>query len=97
MLDENLVESHLFLDREGDRLFRLACREGLAALPVPQRRGRLATTTGHITEPVVESMLACEGWIPIWHFATGGRGVDLVVISASFDRVLAIEVKGTLR
>ena len=88
-LDSELVESHLLLDREGDQLFVEAWRHGLQSLPIGKRRGRLAGTTGHLAESVVETMLVDMGYTPLWHFAAGGHGVDLLVITPGCDGVVA--------
>lgn len=92
-----MVESHLLPEREGDRLFAQAWQDGLSPLPVGRRRGRLAGTTGHLAESIVETVLVDIGYTPLWHFAAGGHGVDLVLITPEFDGAIAIEVKGTLR
>ncbi|MDF1597094.1 MAG: hypothetical protein P1T08_13520 [Acidimicrobiia bacterium] len=96
-LDPDMVESHLLPEKEGDQLFAHAWHDGLSSLPIGSRRGRLAGTTGHIAESIVETVLVDIGYTPLWHFAAGGHGVDLVLITPQFDAVLAIEVKGTLR
>ena len=91
-----MVESHLLPEREGDQVFAQAWHDGLSSLPIESRRGRLAGTTGHIAESIVETVLVDFGYTPLWHFAAGGHGVDLVLITPAFDGVLVIEVKGTL-
>jgi len=98
-----MVESHFRRDpetnelREAEELFDKAWRLGLSSLPLNERRGRLASTTGHIAESVVETILVGLGYTPLWHFASGGHGVDLLLVTPAFDAVLAVEVKGTLR
>lgn len=94
----DLVESHLLLERVGDQLFKNAWRYGLHTLSHDQRRGQLPGVIGHIAESIIESILVELGYTPLWHFrSTGGHGVDLLLVTPSFDGVLAIEVKGTLR
>ena len=56
----------------------------------------LAGTTGHIAESVTEVLLDGSGWQVLWHFEGPGRhGADLVFLAPG-DRVVAVEVKGTL-
>ena len=75
-----------------------AWRGSLAALSPAERRGALAGVTGHVAESVVEVVLAELGYQLLWHFAGPGRhGVDLIVLCPSMERVVAVEVKGTLR
>lgn len=50
-----------------------------------------------MAESIAETVLVDFGYTPLWHFASGGHGVDLVMATPDFDGVLAIEVKGTLR
>lgn len=84
--------------RPGDALFERAARNGLGTLQPSERRGALPGTIGHIAESVVEVVLVGLGWTPIWHFVGPGRhGVDLMLLSPGADRVIAVEVKGTLR
>jgi len=97
-LDRSVVEACLDVERPGDARFHTAWAGSLAALARDQRSGALAGVTGHVAESVVEALLADEGWHPVWHFTGAGRhGVDLLMLSPEADRVLAIEVKGTLR
>lgn len=84
--------------RPGDALFERAASNGLGTLEPSERRGALPGTIGHIAESVVEVVLVGLGWTPIWHFVGPGRhGVDLMLLSPGADRVVAVEVKGTLR
>jgi hypothetical protein len=54
--------------------------------------------TGHVAESVVELLLAEVGYQLLWHFTGPGRhGVDLIVLCPAGERVVAVEVKGTLR
>lgn len=96
-LDPETVESHLLPDREADELCARAWRDGLSSLPLNERRGRLPGATGHIAESVVETIRVSLGYIPLWHFASGGHGVDLLLVTPEFDAVLTVEVKETLR
>jgi hypothetical protein len=92
-----MVKSHLLSDRPADVLFHRAWSDGLSALPPDERRGALATATGHIAESVAETLLERAGFTPLWHFIAGGQGVDLLMVDPEMERVLAVEVKGTLR
>jgi hypothetical protein len=84
--------------RPVDALFQRAWTSGLAAISRIERRGRLAGVTGHMAESVVELMLDGYGYHLIWHFSGPGRhGIDLLALAPCGDRLVAIEVKGTLR
>jgi hypothetical protein len=88
------------LDRhdELDRRFDRACAGSLAALRPEERRGGLAGVIGHVGESIVEVVLAGHGWSPVWHFTGPGRhGVDLLLLDPNAERLIAIEVKATLR
>lgn len=81
-----------------DRVFARAWRGSLAALEPGERRGALGGVTGHVAESVTEVLFAAQGYYPVWHFVGPGRhGVDLLMLCPALERVLAIEVKGTLR
>ena len=96
-LDETAVTSCL-LDRPADEIFRRAFDHGLASLPVGERRGALASTTGHIAESVVAALFEALGYFVVSQFTgVGGHGIDLLELSPDTNRLLAIEVKGTLR
>jgi hypothetical protein len=85
-------------ERPTDALFQAAFELTLAGLEPAERRGALASITGHVAESVVEIVLEGLGWIPVWHFEGPGRhGVDLLLLGPSAERLFAIEVKGTLR
>ena len=52
--------------------------------------------TGHIAESVTEVHLDRVDWRVLWHFAGPGRhGVDLAFLTPD-DKIVAVEVKGTL-
>jgi hypothetical protein len=93
-----MVEGCLDLDQVADRVFARAWRESLTALSPAERRGAPAGVTGHVAESVVELLLADLGYQLLWHFTGPGRhGVDLIVLCPAGERVVAVEVKGTLR
>ena len=76
-------------------LFARALRKGTSTLGVPDRC-RIAGITGHVAESVAELVLDDLGWKVLWHFVGPGRhGVDLVFLTSD-DKVVAVEVKGTL-
>lgn len=78
-----------------DQLFLRALNSGIRTLS-PCERAVVAPVTGHVAESVVELMLDGLGWHVLWHFAGPGlHGVDLVFLTAD-NRVVAVEVKGTL-
>ena len=80
-----------------DDHFRRAWREGIDALPVPDRRGRLPVSTGTIAEAVTTLLLTDLGLDVFWQLtAPGLHGVDLLALTPDAEP-LAIEVKGTLR
>ena len=87
-----------FKEPLGDLPFAIAWTRSLGALAPDERRGALAGVTGHVAESVVELLLADLGYHAVHDFIGPGRhGVDLLMLSPAADRVLAIEVKGTLR
>lgn len=94
-LDPRVVDDCLDLASAADQLF---CRARQAPRGSLTRRERaiLAGTTGHIAESVTEVLLDTCGWHVLWHFEGPGRhGADLVFLAPG-DRVVAVEVKGTL-
>ena len=94
-LNDEMVTGCLDPTSECDGIFSRAWREGPAVLSGVERC-RIAGTTGHIAESIVELVLDEMGWHVLWHFAGPGRhGVDVVFLSPD-DKVVAIEVKGTL-
>ena len=99
LLDRSVVASCLDANaRAGDATFEAAFAHSLAALRPAARRGALGGVTGHIAESVTEIVLESVGWTPVWHFAGPGRhGVDLLFLGPGEERLLAVEVKGTLR
>ena len=59
-------------------------------------RCAVASVTGHIAESAIEVLLDRLGWRVLWHFTGPGRhGVDLVLLTPD-DKIVAVEVKGTL-
>jgi hypothetical protein len=80
-----------------DPLFRRAWSDGLDAVPLAERRGRLAVDTGWIAESVATLLLADAGLDVFAQIVKPGtHGVDLLALAPE-GTVLALEVKGTLR
>jgi hypothetical protein len=97
-LDPEIVEACLNGRRPVDAVFRKAFRRSLASVPRDLRPSALAGVTGHVAESVTEVILHELGYFPMWHFTgTGGHGIDLAMLAPSADRVIVLEVKGTLR
>lgn len=78
-----------------DALFARAWRSGPASLTRAEKCA-VAGATGHIAESVTEVLLDRQEWRVLWHFTGPGRhGVDLVFLTSD-DKIVAVEVKGTL-
>ena len=92
------VVTSCLLDREQDQTFRKALEHGLATIAPAMRRGALGGVTGHVAESVVAVLLEQLGYFVVWQFVgPGAHGVDLLELSPDTNRLLAVEVKGTLR
>ena len=77
-------------------LFARARRDGLVSIDSSQRR-QLPRITGEVAESVAELLLDGLGYTVFWQITTPGiHGVDLLLLAPD-ERVLALEVKGTLR
>lgn len=81
-----------------DRLFRRAWSQSLTVL-TRRQKAAIAPVTGHIAESVVQLILQDDcGYNVVWLLdGPGTRGVDLIVLPPAGDKVIAVEVKGTLR
>lgn len=94
-LDPSIVDDCLDLSAVTDQLFLRARQASLGSL-TRREWALLAGTTGHVAESVTEVLLDRYGWHVLWHFEGPGRhGADLVFLAPG-DRVVAVEVKGTL-
>jgi hypothetical protein len=94
-LDETIVASCLNPESPADCLFARGWRSGPASL-TRSERNMIAGVIGHIAESVTEIVLDALGWRVLWHFPGPGRhGVDLVFVTPD-NKVVAVEVKGTL-
>jgi hypothetical protein len=94
-LDATVTEECLDLTCAKDRLFACGWRSGPAALSRAERCA-IAGVTDHIAESVTEVLLDRLGWRVLWHFTGPGRhGVHLVFLTVD-DKIVAVEVKGTL-
>ena len=78
-----------------DAVFGRGWRSGPASLTRAERNA-VARVTGHMAESVTEVLLDRLGWQVLWHFTGPGRhGVDLLFLAPG-DKIVAMEVKGTL-
>ena len=94
-LDTAVVEECLDPASAKDRLFARGWRSGPASLTRAERCA-VAGVTGHIAESAIEVLLDHLGWRVLWHFTGPGRhGVDLIFLTPD-DKIVAVEVKGTL-
>jgi hypothetical protein len=94
-LDAALVEACLDLACAKDRLFARGWRCGPGSLTRAERCA-VAGVTGHVAESVAEVLLDGLDWRVLWHFTGPGRhGVDLIFLTPD-EKVVAVEVKGTL-
>ncbi len=81
-----------------DQLFDQARRRGLSSIPVDARRGRFCITVGEVAEAVTEVVLVDLGYELVGEVGGRGRhGVDVLMLDPSGERLIAVEVKGTLR
>ena len=95
-LTESLIDSCINLENEADALLARARRDGLASIDRSQR-SQLPRVTGEVAESVAELLLAEFDYTVFWQITTPGtHGVDLLLLAPD-KRVLALEVKGTLR
>lgn len=65
-----------------------------------ERRASARPVLGNVGEAVTESVLVEAGWSPLVHDSEGmsfGHGVDLLMLDASAQRVVAVEVKSTIQ
>jgi hypothetical protein len=90
-IEESLLEG------EAEDRFRHAVTLGLAALTVSERRGRLAGVIGAVAEAVAARIMDRAGFSVFAQLVDiGARGADLIYLTPK-DKVLVLEVKGTLR
>lgn len=94
-VEEKLVSGCLDPDDRRDGLFRRGWEAGPASLS-RQERCSIAGVTGHVAESLAELLLDTAQWTVLWHFTGPGRhGVDLLFLAPD-DKIVAVEVKGTL-
>jgi len=94
-ISSEVVAGCLAPEAPGDALFLRGWRTGIANLSRGERNA-VAGVTGHVAESVAELMLDRLDWRVLWHFEGPGRhGVDLVFLTPD-DKVVVVEVKGTL-
>jgi len=66
----------------------------------PERCAAARPVLGNIAEAIVETVLVEAGWSPLDHDSQGisfGHGVDLLMLDATAERVVAVEVKSTIQ
>src|ERR1017187_5956568 len=94
-LDAAAVRGCLDPASASDSVFARGWRSGAASLSRAERCG-VAGVTGHVAESVTEVLLDRLDWRVLWHFTGPGRhGVDLLFLTPD-DKIVAVEVKGTL-
>jgi hypothetical protein len=94
-ISAEVVEGCLNPEAPGDALFLRGWRSGIGSLSRGERNA-VAGVTGHVAESVAELMLDRLDWRVLWHFEGPGRhGVDLVFLTPD-DKIVVVEVKGTL-
>ena len=70
-----------------------------SAIPATAR-GTVLPVLGNVAEAVVEVILVEEGWTPVVHDVGGfssGHGIDLLMLDATMERLVAVEVKSTVQ
>lgn len=97
-IQHDVVLGCLSVEEPSDRMFRRAWSQSLTVL-TRREKAAVAPVTGHVAESVVQLVLQDDyGYNVVWLLdGPGTRGVDLIVLSPAGDRVIAVEVKGTLR
>ena len=94
-LDAAAVRGCLDPASASDSVFARGWRSGPAKLTRAERCA-VAGVTGHVAESVTEILLDRLDWRVLWHFTGPGRhGVDLLFLTPD-DKIVAVEVKGTL-
>jgi hypothetical protein len=94
-IDTEVVVGCLDMSSTGDELFARGFQRGVSSLNRPEKNA-VAGVTGHVAESVTEILLDAIGWRVLWHFTGPGRhGVDLVFHTPD-EKIVAVEVKGTL-
>jgi len=94
-IDRDLIVGCLDTTNAHDALFDKGWRSGPGSLSRGERN-LVAGVTGHVAESVTELLLDALQWHVLWHFTGPGRhGVDLLFLAPD-DKVVAVEVKGTL-
>lgn len=82
-----------------EKQFQRAFTSGLAGIPRSERVGALNPTTGHMAESFTATLLDGYGWVPLWQFTeltSSGHGADLLMFSPATEKLLVVEVKGTI-
>lgn len=96
-IERSLIRGCVDPRKPADALFERARTGGLARIERSLRSGHLARVTGEVAESVAEIVLDEHGYSLFWQITTPGvRGVDLLFLAPD-ERVVALEVKGTLR
>jgi hypothetical protein len=85
------------LSGSSEELFLRAWTRGIDSIDSAERRGRFPGLIGSVAEAVVAKVMDCAGFSVFDQLTElGAHGVDLLLLSPA-GRVLALEVKGTLR
>lgn len=97
-ISADLVTACLDLSSPDDQLLDRARRLGLSSIPVASRSGRFCITVGEVAEAVTEVVLVDLGYQLVGEVGGRGRhGVDVLMLDPAGERLVAIEVKGTVR
>lgn len=97
-IEDDVVAGCVDPTAPADLVFDGAWRSGLASMPLAERRGRFCQVIGEVAEAVAEVCLVEVGYHLVAEVGGAGRhGVDAIVLDPAGERLVAVEVKGTLR
>jgi hypothetical protein len=96
-LSPDLVASCVDPGSGRDQLFALAFDSTLDAVPPGDRRGGFCVTVGAVAEAVAALFLVEHGFHLVGEVSgAGSHGADLLVLDPALERLVAVEVKGTM-